>query len=194
MTTAKENPLAKSEEGKETADKTPYEIVVMGEAARRFKKNMWEQMVKQANSVSRNILNEQRRAQFEGNMRIGEESYMEKYHGKDDSAKHKNGEWKFRAYLPSSYRTAKSVAANCLETGVKMVASDGSILGKSACEDAYKAGRVEGTTTPKTAFEKCEIALEMIDKLMPQITDAEFLALQAKLSDRARATRVSTAA
>lgn len=186
MTTeTKVNPLPKGEEQKL---KTPYEIVVMGEAARRFKVSMWEQMVQQASGVAAvmpSSTNTAQRAQFEQNMLVGEIQYMDKYHGTDPAAKNSAGEWKFRAYLPASYRTAKSVAANCIEVGVAMMENDGTVCGKSACEEAYKAGRVESTTHPKTLMEKVQIVIETLDKLMPKLSDSEYAIVKQKLKNRA---------
>jgi hypothetical protein len=195
MTTKKENPLAKKDEkkGSKAPLKTPLEIVVMGEAAKRFKSNMWVGLVHQAAlSVNINIaLNyAARRKAFEDLMLEGEEKYMEKYHAKNGDARNAKGEWKYRTYLPASYRTAKSVACNCIEQNVTML-QDGEVVGKTACEEAYKvrAGTVSPQVAPKTVKEKWDIALNTVDKLMLQMTDVEYVQAQSSLTLRGKGVR-----
>jgi hypothetical protein len=191
----KTNPLAKKDEITATAkqEKTPYEIVVMGEAAKRFKKNMWEQMVGQATKVQVSMpaasANGQR-AQFEQVMLKGEEEYMHTYHGADMKAKDGNGNWKFRAYLPASYRTAKSVAANCIEQGTPMV-EHGKVRGKSACEGDYRQ-EVADKVAPKTPYQKAKIVIETLDKLVCGMSVTEREAIGVELAKRGKAMSPAT--
>ena len=148
------NPLPKSETEKK--QKSPFEIVVMGEASRRFKMNMWEQMVGQSKLCSN-------REAFETMCLVGESAYMEQYHKDNPKATNAKGMWNFRTFLPPAYRTAKSVAANCLEQGVDMTGK-----GKTACEQEYKAKTAE-KQEPKTPHQKAKIVIGTLEKLIPQL-------------------------
>ncbi len=180
--TPRANPLAKKDEKKDkNVLKTPLEIVVMGEAAKRFKSSMWDGLVKQAALVKKQhpkVLHTEQRMIFEDVMLVGEVGYMEKYHGKTKEAKFaggsKKGEWKFRSYLPGAYRTAKSVAANCLEEGVSMVGSNEETVGKSDCEAKYRASQ-KSVLVPKTPMDKVVGWTGAIDRQIPWLSTKQKL-------------------
>ncbi len=193
---SKTNPLPKGEE--KGGIKSPYEIVVMGEAAKRFKNNMWEGLAHQAelsvsDSVKKGVTDTKvQRVAFEDLMLEGEKKYMKQYHGKNPEAKNKMGVWCYRAFLPSSYRTAKSVAVNCIEQGVSMLRGD-EVVGKTACEELYKAkqGVPAKVQEPvKTPWEKWEAVMGTVDKLLVKLDDEEFSRAIGQLRRRGTATRV----
>lgn len=166
------NPLPKSDESNQT--KTPYEIVVMGEAAKRFKTNMWSNLSKTAEKERLAYPNSptEWRGYFESNMRRGEDMYMDKYHGENPEAKDKKGVYKYRQFLPSSYRTAKSVAGMALEQGVPLIDDLGQPLGKTAVEASIKA-KTTAETVAKTAYQKCQIVIGTLEKLIPQLLNRD---------------------
>ena len=153
------------------ATKSPYEIVVMGEAAKRFKTNMWTNLAKTAEHERLAYPNSptEWRGYFESNMLRGEDMYMDKYHGSNPEAKDKKGQWKYRAFLPSSYRTAKSVAANALEHNVPLYDDLGQTLGKTAVEGSIKAKTAAEPVSSKTPYQKCQIVIGTLEKLIPQL-------------------------
>jgi len=122
--------------------KTPYEIIVLGDMSGKAKASMWEHLAGQAKPYYAVSNGGYAREQFEDMLKPSEKQYMVEYHmdkpdmylypKKGDSYLNK------RKYLPSAYRTAKSVACICLEKGVKMHDDYGNVISKSKCEKAYK--------------------------------------------------------
>jgi hypothetical protein len=134
----------------------------MGEATKRFKKNMWSSMTEQAEIVLKDMpsaAHGAQRQQFEQNMLVGEDQYMMDYHKDNLHAQDRKGAWKYRTFLPAAYRTAKSVAANCLEQGVPMREKNGDARGKTECERQYNSNKKLSSPESKTEYRDRAIKL-----------------------------------
>ena len=93
---------------------------------------------------------------------VAEDEYMEEFYGDVSDAKKKNGDWKYRTYLPAAYSTAKSVIGNALDHGVPLVV-DGEYRGKTALEAAIKASKeavLDETTAYDHALNACNIVIK----------------------------------
>ena len=93
-----------------------------------------------------------------------ETQYMVENHGTDDAARKKSGEWKFRAYLPGSYTSAKCVVGNALDQGIPLLDEHGVPLGKSALQTKINEAKADAKEE-KSALEKVEIMMESICKV-----------------------------
>lgn len=85
---------------------------------------------------------------FMGKCRDGEDEFMQINYGNDPDAKHtsgkRNGQWKYRTYLPKGYNTAKLELGKALEAGTAVTG-----LGKTAINKA----RTETTKRERTVEE-----------------------------------------
>lgn len=171
--------------------KTPYEIVVLGDMSGRAKASVWSNL---AGIAKKEVLDRyptsmgggEHRAQFELILEAGEEQYMQEYHeDKPDMWLRRKGrpmKLNTRKYLPAAYRTAKSVAANCLERGVKMHDDDGNVKAKSVCEKEYKSNTVRKEGEEVTTYDKAFTLMSKVEKLLKDtsLNTFELGSLQAK--------------
>lgn len=95
------------------------------------------------------------RESYENDLKVFEDEYMEQEFGDEPAAKKKNGEWKYRTYLPQAYTSAKAVICTAFDLGVDMFDEDGDGLGKSAIQKATKEAKA--STDSKSDQEKASI-------------------------------------
>lgn len=94
---------------------------------------------------------------FASDCRSAEDEFMSVNYASDANAKHtsgkKQGEWKYRTYLPQAYNSAKSALIKAMEAGINPANK-----GKTALDKA----RAEKTSKPRSPEERIESALTTI--------------------------------
>lgn len=120
---------------------------------------------------------------FRTECEAGETEFMEINYGSDPDAKHvsgkRNGQWKFRSYLPNSYSSSKTELVKGLEAGI-----DPAGLGKS---DLNKQ-RTETTKAERTVEEKIADYVGKLNRAINSIDDANQRQAQRQQAIRSLST------
>ena len=108
---------------------------------------------------------EQQSETFQRECREGEDEFMEVNYGNDVDAKHtagkRNGQWKYRTYLPKGYNTAKLELGKALEAGTPVTGLGKTAISKARTETTKRERTVEEVIADYTG--KLKRAIQSID-------------------------------
>ena len=105
--------------------------------------------------------------QFLEDLSIGEEEYMVDHFSDVPEARKKNGQWKFRTYLPGSYTSSRSVIVTALELGISV-----SNKGKTAIQKEIKLHK-DNSKEVKSDYQKALGVVTTLHKIYIKLDDEE---------------------
>lgn len=92
----------------------------------------------------------------------------------------KNGDYKYRTFLPAAYTSAKSVICNALDNGVSLFDSNGDPRGKSALSSAIKSVSSEKVLD---SYNSCKKYVAKIKQFSAMLTPDELDDIRRKMAE-----------